>query len=162
MGTAVVIDFSDRYGPEVAKSKTISSDDIKEKIAKNNLDINENDIVIINTGWHKIFYSEPIKYYTEFCTLSDDAGMWLKNKKIKMIGIDACDVDEHKYYTKFPYDNPPNHTKNFLPNDIFIIENVGGEIDMVLNKRIYIIAAPLSLSGRFAASSPIRLIGGIL
>jgi len=160
MGSAIVIDLSDKYGPEVAKSTPITVDDLENKLKEVNLEVRERDMVIINTGWHRIFTSEPLRYYCDYCTLSAEAGAWLASKKVKLVGLDVCDADEHKYFKEPPF-LPPNHATNFLPNNIFIIENVGGEIDLVLNKRIYLIVAPLNLGGFFAASSPIRLIGGI-
>jgi arylformamidase len=160
MGSAIVIDLSNKYGPEVAKSNPITIEDLENKLKEVNLEVRERDMVIINTGWHKIFFSEPLRYYRDYCSLSAEAGAWLASKKVNLVGLDTCDADEYRYYEVTP-SLPPNHTKNFLPNDIFIIENVGGEIDLVLNKRIYLIVAPLNLGGFFAASSPIRLIGGI-
>lgn len=160
MGPAIVIDLSDKYGPEVAQLKPIIVEDLENKLKEVNLEIREGDMVIINTGWHKIFSSEPLRYYRDYCTIGDEAGAWLARKKVKLVGVDSCDIDEHRYF-KDPPCLPPNHAKNLLPNDIFVIENVGGEIDLVLNKRIYLIVAPLNLGGFFAASSPIRLIGGI-
>jgi kynurenine formamidase len=160
MGSAIVIDISDKYGPEVAKSNPITIENLENKLTEVNLEVKERDMVIINTGWHKIFSSEPLRYYSDYCTLSAEAGAWLASKKVNLVGLDVCDVDEHRYFKEPPF-LPPNHAKNFLPNNIFIIENVGGEIDMVLNKRIYLIVAPLNLGGFFAASSPIRLIGGV-
>ncbi|GAB4112305.1 MAG: cyclase family protein [Candidatus Caldatribacteriota bacterium] len=156
-GSAIVIDISEEYGPNVAKSKAITIESLKKALTKANLEIKENDMIVVNTGWHKIFNSDPLKYYRDYCTFSSEAGSWLANKKVKLVGIDACDVDEHRYFEVPPF-SPPNHGKNFLPNNIFIIENVGGEIDLVLNKRISLIVAPLNLGGFFAASSPIRLI----
>ncbi len=157
MGPAIVIDISGEYGPAIAKSKPITVDSLKEALKNSNLEIKENDMLIVNTGWHKIFDSEPLRYYKDYCTFSAEVGAWLASKKIKLVGIDTCDVDEHKYFESAPF-FPPNHSKNFLPNNIFIIENVGGEIDLIINKRIYLIVAPLNIGGFFAASSPIRLI----
>jgi len=157
IGPAVIVDISEEYRPGLAKSKPITVDSIKRALTRSDNDIKENDMVIVNTGWHKIFDSEPLRYYRDYCPFSAEAGAWLASKKVKLVGIDACDVDEHKYFETPPF-LPPNHSKNFLPNNIFIIENVGGEIDSVLNKRIYLVVAPLNLGGFFAASSPIRLI----
>jgi kynurenine formamidase len=157
IGPAVIIDISEEYGPDVAKSKPITLDALKRGLVNSKIDIKENDMIIVNTGWHKIFDSEPLRYYRDYCTFSPEAGAWLASKKVKLVGIDACDVDEHKYFETPPF-FPPNHSKNFLPNNIFIIENVGGELDLISNKRVYLIVAPLNLGGFFAASSPIRLI----
>lgn len=158
MGFAVILDFSSKYGPDVGELKTISVEDLKDKLKETDLELREREMIIIHTGWHKIFYSEPLKYYKDYCTLSSDAGNWLASKGVSLVGIDTCDVDEYKYYNKLP-SSPPNHTKHFLSNNIFIIENVGGEIELALNRKIFLIVAPLNIGGFFAASSPIRLIG---
>jgi len=101
------------------------------------------------------FESQPKRYYQDYSSLSDEAGKWLADRKIKLVGIDTCDVDLHLYYEKPPF-KPPNHTKNFLPNNILIVENVGGEIDRVINKKLLFIVSPLKWT---AEASPVRIIG---
>lgn len=157
IGEAVVLDLSETYGPDKAKSQAITATSLKACLKKTGLQINAGDMVIVHTGWHRVYYSNPLKYYRDFCTFSAEAGAWLAEQKVRLVGVDACDVDERKFFETPPF-TPPNHSVNFLPNDIFIIENVGGEIEKVLNRRVNLIVAPLNITGPFAASSPIRLI----
>lgn len=158
LGEAVVLDVSSKYGPETCKSKPIQLEDLEVAAKQAGLQVNAGDMVLIHTGWHHLYYQDPLRYYRDYCALSAEAGAWLASRKVRLVGVDACDVDEHRFFEVPPPFFPPNHARNFLPNDIFIIENVGGEIDHVLNRRIDLIVAPLNLAGFYAASSPIRLI----
>jgi kynurenine formamidase len=158
LGEAVVLDVSGEYGPERSKSRPVQPEDLEEAAKRAGLQVNEGDMVLIHTGWHHLYHQDPLRYYRDYCTLSGAAGAWLASRKVRLVGVDACDVDEHKFFEVTPPFQPPNHSQNFLPNDIFIIENVGGQIDQVLNRRVDLIVAPLNLAGFYAASSPIRLI----
>ncbi|TET63037.1 cyclase family protein [Candidatus Aerophobetes bacterium] len=157
VGEGLVVDLSDKYGPSCGKNLCISQRDLEMAVEKTEKTLQSDDMIIINTGWHHLFDTHPQDYYAYSTAISDGAGSWLAEKKVKLVGIDACDVDDHKFFAQPPF-HPPNHGKNFLPNNILIIENVGGEVDKVVGKKLLIIASPLNIKGIHGSSSPIRLI----
>lgn len=157
VGPGLVIDLSDQYGPSCGKSLCISKEDLQIAVRNTGSTLDPDDMIIINTGWHQLFDSSPKDYYAYSTAISDEAGRWLVERKAKLVGIDACDVDDHAFFAQPPF-HPPNHAKNFLPNNILIIENVGGDVATVVGRKLLMVASPLKIEGIHGSSSPIRLI----
>jgi kynurenine formamidase len=122
-------------------------------------EILEDDIVIINTGWHRR-YSDSQDYFGHAPGLSKQAADWLCARKVKLVGVDTGTVDhplatsigphrngpqikyllpEYKKATgreaiaDFPDWNPAHRT--LLSAGIPTIENVGADLDEVSGKR---------------------------
>jgi arylformamidase len=157
VGPGLVVDVSAQYGPDRGKNKAVSAADLQAAIEATGCSLDPGDMIIVNTGWHHLFKSEPERYYKEFSTLSGEAGAWLAKRGVKLVGVDCCDVDEKRFYAAKPF-APPNHSQHLLPNAICICENVGGEVDKVLGKKPLIVAAPLPILGEHGNASPIRLL----
>lgn len=117
------------------------------------------DIVLINTGWHRR-YADSKEYFGYAPGLSKAAAQWLVEKKVKLVGVDTGTVDhplatsigphrngpqikyllpEYKEKTgreaikDFPEWNPAHRT--LLEAGIPTIENVGADLDAVSGKR---------------------------
>lgn len=128
--------------------------------------VRENDIVVLNTGWHRR-YSDSQDYFGCAPGLSAEAAQWLVEKKIALFGIDTAAVDHplatslglHRngplmkrlpaYYREqtgrdpkadFPRWNPAHRT--LLKAGIPTIENVGGGLADVTGKRCTFQAYP--------------------
>jgi len=159
IGKGVVVDIPKK------KWEVITPEDLE----KADPPIEPGDIVIIHTGWHK-FWGDNIKYYIYSPGLYKEAGEWLVKKKVKMVGIDNQALDHplgtriaqppplvpwvleaykretgREVYQDFPYWEPCHRL--LLTHGIMGIENVGGDIDKVLGKRVTIIALPLKWFG---------------
>jgi len=135
--------------------------------------IEEGDIVIINSGWHK-YFGDSTRYFCFAPGLYKDAAEWFVKKRVKGVGVDqpAMDhplgtrlvqtgggmppllpwlIDLYKkvtgrdVYQDFPYWEPCHRI--LYTHGIFGIENVGGEIDKVTGKRCVIAAFPLKWIG---------------
>jgi len=103
----------------------------------------------------------------EFCE-------WVLDRKIRWLAVDAISTD-HPFNTKvrearrdlipfveqkigmsldeafpWPRDYQATHTKLF-PKGVFHVENVGGHIDLVLNRRVWVGAFPFRFKGGEAA-----------
>ncbi|GGZ66087.1 cyclase family protein [Paraglaciecola chathamensis] len=128
--------------------------------------LKEDDIVLINTGWHQR-YADSQEYFGHSPGLSEEAAQWLVDKKVKMVGVDTPQVDhplatslgEHRngptmkrlapqYQQetgrKASEDYPdwiPAH-KLLLKHGIPTIENVGGDLNTVTGKRCTFHAMP--------------------
>lgn len=110
-----------------------------------NHDINANDTILINTDWSN--NSKLKKYFERNPGLSEEAAIYLADKRINLIGIDSPSIDPS-------YDTEFKSHKIFSNNDILIIENLTN-LDKLLDK-IYIkfIALPLRLNN--CSGSPVR------
>jgi arylformamidase len=131
-GKGVVLDFKDFESCQPIK---------REDLEKATPTIEEGDILLINTGWHKQ-YGTP-EYNTKHPGIDGESvGSFLLEKKIKMVGMDTmcpepCD--------EFSHWSHPLHRICLIENEIPLIENLGGDIDEVTGKRCYIIALPIKL-----------------
>ena len=157
IGRAVALDLSEHYGPETPPSRGISRTHLQERLTQNDLSLEAGDALIVYTGRAPLFLSDPSRYYEEYCTLDAEAAQWAADKGVRLIGIDAPDIDLRTEYTEQPY-RAGNH-RLLLGRGIYIIENVGGEITRVLDKSFELIPAPLKVQGEFASGAPVRLIG---
>lgn len=136
-GTGIWLDVSHRLRPR----GEINAKDLRESEAKTGDRIRPGDIVLIFTGWSTI--QDPVAYSTEFMGLSRDAGEWLRERKVRTVGIDSCNMDAHNL-------EHPVHM-NFLrpkslglPSDDFIaiIENLVN-IERIPSSRFHFSGAPI-------------------
>lgn len=129
-------------------------------------EIRPGDIVIINTGWHH-YYGDNQKYFVYSPGLYKEAGIWLKERGVKGVGVDqqALDhplataigphgsgpivprvIDEYREWCgreladDFPEWEPCH--RQLLGNGIVGFENVGGDLDKVTGKRVTFAAFP--------------------
>jgi kynurenine formamidase len=140
----------------------ITPDDLEKATPK----IETNDIVMINTGAHRL-YGDNDDYYGYSPGLYKEAAEWLVAKKVKMVGVDVQALDhplgtymaphgmgptmphlnaEYKAETgrnildDFPLWEPAH--KILMGNGIPGIENIGGDLDKVAGKRCTFMAFP--------------------
>lgn len=128
--------------------------------------VRKGDIVLIVTGWHGKF-SDSQEYFGEAPGLSTEAAQWLIDQEASLVGVDTPAIDHplatslglhrggplmkrlpKKYQdetgrdpkTDFPEWNPAHRL--LLAAGIPTIENVGGDVDELLNTRCTLHAAP--------------------
>lgn len=128
--------------------------------------IQENDLVIIVTGWHHK-YSDSLEYFGDSPGLSIGAAEWLVEKKVALVGMDTPQIDhpmatslgQHrggplmnrvcaKYTDTTGLDPKREHPhwngahKVLLGAGIPTIENVGGDVDAVAGNSALLHALP--------------------
>ncbi len=128
--------------------------------------IQENDIVMINTGSHRKFGDNP-DYFAYSPGLYKESAEWLVQRKVKLVGVDVQALDhplgtflgphgpgpaqphlndEYKALTgrdiidDFPLWEPAH--KILMSNGIPGIENIGGDLDKITGKRCTFFAFP--------------------
>ena len=158
-GTGVIVDF--RY---MKKWDVVTAKDLENANPK----IEEGDIVLMNTGWHHYWRVDDNIYYNHYPGMYTEAGEWLLDKKVKMVGgtWGATDICLAHYPLKKDYpwlyeeymqetgkdpdkefpDYEPCH-QIFSSNLVPAIENVGGDIDEVTGMRCTIAASPIKIAG---------------
>ncbi|HKL12106.1 MAG TPA: cyclase family protein [Halanaerobiales bacterium] len=155
-GEGVIVDLSDA----VEDYDIYTSEMIEERV-----DVKEGDILIINTGYHKYGWDQPEadeeRYFMKHPGPNMEFAFWAMEKKLKWIGVDCGSADhpmntvckklrpdlakEAEEHLGAPLDevfsHPESrqlmHTKLF-PEGIIHAENIGGEIDELLNQRVKI------------------------
>jgi len=156
-GTGVVVDIpKEKWG-------VITPDDLEKARPK----IEKGDIVIVHTGWHSK-YADSTEYFCYSPGLYKEAAEWFVDKGIKAVGVDQQALDhplgtaigphgpgplrpdvceEYKKETgrdvleDFPEWEPCHNI--IMRNGIMGWENVGGDIDEVLGKRVTIVGFPI-------------------
>ncbi|MEJ2744875.1 MAG: cyclase family protein [bacterium] len=151
----VIVDLSD-----IAEDYGIyTSKDITDRV-----EVKEGDILIINTGYHKYGWDQPeadeVRYMVKHPGPQREFAIWCKKMKIKWIGVDCGSADTkirewmpkqaaecEAYFGKkfgksidqmFPVDHYQLMHIDLFPHDIIHAENLGGDIDKVLNRRMVI------------------------
>ncbi|MCK4642471.1 cyclase family protein [bacterium] len=153
----VVVDLSD-----MAEDYSIyTSKDVEDRV-----EVKEGDILIINTGYHKYAWDQPEADEQRYMMMHPGPAMefahWAIKKKLKWIGVD-CGSADHPFNTKirdwrpdlakkadaylkdkygkgleeiFPGDHYQLMHVVMFPKHIIHAENLGGEIDKILNRRL--------------------------
>jgi len=144
------------------KWEVITPDDLERARPR----IEPGDIVIINTGWHH-HYGDTSTYFAYSPGLYKEAGIWLRERGVKLVGIDNQALDHPLATALGPHRNGPllPHLlkeykaetgreviddfsewepchRQLLAAGIPGIENVGGDLDQVTGKRCTFAAFP--------------------
>ncbi len=158
VGEGVIVDISD----EVEDFDIYTSDMIEDKLAEHDLEIKKNDILIINTGYHKYGWDQPeadeVRYFMKHPGPNMEFAHWCIEKDLNWLGVD-CGSQDHPMNTVLrdfrpdiaeeaeehlgqPLDEIFSHDDTYqlmhtqlFPEEIIHAENLGGEIEEVLNTR---------------------------
>lgn len=95
--------------------------------------IGAGDIVLLHTGMSDK-YHEPV-YFEDYPAMSDEIAEYLVGTKAKMVGVDACSVDNK--------DGFPIH-KTLLAGNVLIIENLTN-LNQLTDKEFDVYALPIKL-----------------
>jgi len=129
-------------------------------------EVRKGDIVVIVTGWHHK-YSDSLEYFGRSPGLSKDAAEWLVKKECRLVAVDTQQIDHplatslgpHRggptmrrlageYQSATGLDPKKEHgewniaNKTLLAAGIPTIEQVGGDVDLLLGKRATFAATP--------------------
>ncbi|MBW7889761.1 MAG: cyclase family protein [Chitinophagaceae bacterium] len=99
--------------------------------------------IIYETGWHKHFGEE--NFFSDFPSLTQEAGRYLAGKNIRMLGMDTPTPGKDWYEI---------HHDILLPKEIVIVESLAN-LDMAPDEFTFI-GFPLNFKGR--DGSPIRAV----
>jgi kynurenine formamidase len=128
--------------------------------------VQKDDIVVIVTGWHHK-YSDGLEYFGESPGLAKDAAEWLVAKGVKMVMVDTQQID-HPLATSLGPHRGGAHMKRLageyqqttgkdpkqahgewnvahkilLSAGIPTVEQIGGDVDTVVGKRVTLAATP--------------------
>lgn len=142
-GPAMWLDVSHRCGP----SAVITAKDLREAEARSGTAIMPNDIVLIYTGWSTV--NDPKPYALQHMGISKDAGEWLRERKVKTVGIDTCNIDVRGELTLPVHMNFLRPRSLGLPDHDFIaiIENLVN-INKIPKSRFTFYGAPIPYVGK--------------
>jgi len=167
-GPGVVVDISDVVG---------EWDIIKPEHVTSKIEVKKGDILVYHTGFHHLYTKDEEGYLCRHPGPSKEFAEWALRMDLRWIGVDCGSADHPmntyaipklkpdlvKEYEKrmgksleeiFPRSEVHPMHKLFR-HDLIHAENVGGDIDEVLNKRVMIGAFPWRFVGGEASISRI-------
>lgn len=170
VGEGVIVDISDLVGDLDIYTPSM----IEERLREHNLELRPGDILIIHTGYHKYAWYQPaadtVRYVLKHPGPTVEFAKWVLGKRLSWLGVDAISQDhplntvirrvrpdiveefEKRHGRKvqevmpWPENYQVMHTLLF-PHGIVHAENLGGEIERVLNRRCIISGAPFKFQG---------------
>jgi len=167
-GEAAVVDLSD-----IAEDYGIyTSKDITDRI-----EVRKRDILIIHTGYHRYAWDQPeadeVRYMCKHPGPTMEFVSWCRERELKWIGVD-CGSADHPMNTKirdwmphlaeeceqylrqkykqglkeiFPQEHYQLMHIQLFPHNLIHAENLGGDIDRILNRRITVGCFPWRFVG---------------
>jgi len=156
---AAIVDLSD----QVANYDIYTSQMVEDKV-----EVKEGDILIIHTGYHHFGWDMPtaneIRYMVQHPGPDREFAEWAKKKKLRWIGVDCGSADHpmntiirdwmprqakqaEKYFQKKygkgladVFDDSKYQLMHIemFPHGIIHAECVGGEIDLLINRRVQV------------------------
>ncbi|MHB8566213.1 MAG: cyclase family protein [Nitrososphaerales archaeon] len=161
----VIVDVSDK----IKDWDIIYPEHVTDKV-----DVKDGDIIIFHTGWHHYYKGEreenELKYFCYAPGPDAEMAKWMLKKKIRWFGMDTSSGD-HPMNTGLVKKSRPDLVKEFekkmgknieeifpssgssimhtmlFPHKIIHAENLGGDLDKVLNRRCTIGAFPWNFVG---------------
>lgn len=131
-----------------------------EDLEKAQPKIEEGDIVIINSGWHKNFcgpitnFQKAVYFANKNPGVTREGAEWFVKKGVKVVGVDFLGVDHPRYWDSGDATWPVHRT--LLSNNIPMLQLLGGQIDEVTGKRCMIACPPVNFVGGDAF--PVRVL----
>jgi len=110
----------------------------------------KNKAVLINTGWDKNWNTE--KYYSNHPYLTVNAAEYLREQKIKLVGIDSHNIDNTNQNSR------PVHTA-LLGSNILIVEHLCN-LEKLYKKNFSFSAVPPKIKG--TGTFPVRAMAKVL
>lgn len=166
---ALDFDFLVHEGAVVDLSDAVEDYSIyTSKMVEDRVEVKEGDILIINTGYHKYGWDQPladeVRYFTRHPGPDREFAIWAKKKKLRWIGVD-CGSADHPHNTKIRDWMPKEAAKcdayfkekygksleeifsddkyqmmhlEMFNHGIIHAESMGGDIDLLSNQRVTI------------------------
>jgi len=146
-------------------------------------EVRKGDVVVIVTGWHHK-YSDSQEYFGESPGLSRDAAEWLVEKECKLVAVDTQQIDHPLATSLGPHRGGPTmrrlageyqratgldpreeHAEWNIAHKILLgagiptIEQVGGDVDVLLGQRATFAAIPWRF--KHGDACPVRFVAMI-
>lgn len=141
IGRGVILDFT-----KTEAKGEISASDLRRAEKATGTSLNEEDIVLIRTGWDKFLGTD--KYTTAYPGLTKDAAKFLVEKRVGALGVDDPNPD-HPDASDFPVHN------TLLPKGVLIVENLAN-LGSITRATFRFVGLPLKI--RDGTGSPIRAV----
>mgnify|MGYP006266036709 CR=1 FL=1 len=152
----ILVDMRGLLGRPMALSEEFGVAALQDALARQGLGrdaIGEGDVVFTNTGWGEYWKRDNAKFNAGTPGLSAEAGRWLAERKVMLVGSDNWAVEAIPKPDGSLF--APNHQRFLVREGIYIMENL--DFSALIEAGVYEFAfsfAPIPLKG--ATGSPAR------
>jgi len=86
---AVLLDIPSAKGMDILPPRYgITSADLEEAVKKQNVMINEGDVILVRTGYSRYFTTDKEKYLHDFAGITEESAKWIIDRRPSLFGID--------------------------------------------------------------------------
>lgn len=124
----------------------VTVQDLEQALARQKVSIQRGDVVLVNTGWGRLWGKDNAKYQATNPGIGFSAAEWLARQGPVVVGGDSAPVEVSP--TPDPKLSLPVHQILLVVNGIHVLENL--KLDELAAKRVYefaFIIQPLKLQG---------------
>jgi len=148
----VLLDIAALKGVDMLGDRyEITAEDLQAALARQNLNLETGDAVIINTGFWRLWGTDNAHYYRTQPGLGVAAAEWLAAQQPMIVGADSCCVEVNP--NPDPNLSSPVHQILLVANGIYMIESL--KLDELIEKNVDEFAftvQPLKLTGATGSS----------
>jgi kynurenine formamidase len=147
MGRGVLIDVAAYKGVEtLPDAYEITVEDLEGALKKQNLALQPGDVILINTGWHKLWGKDNARYNKSCPGIGVKSAQWLISKDPMLLGSDNWPVEVAP--NPDPLISLPVHQIALVVNGVHLLENLN--LNELAAKQVYefaFIMQPMKLYG---------------
>ena len=142
----IMLDLPKHRGVEnMGPGEVVGGDELDAIANAQGFTLNSGDILLIRTGWHKVFYSDNALWNSAVPGPDGSLASWLKDRNICAIGADQPTVEARKSLSE----PEPSYLHRYALRDlgIYLLENLN--LEDLAKDQIYeflFVGAPLPLT----------------
>lgn len=146
VGRGVLLDMAGfKQREHLDAAEAITADDLDACAAAQGVEIRAGDILLLRTGWIRVFDQDQEKFYASEPGLDTSTIAWLKEHDIVAVAADNHAVE---VMTQVPPDDLPIHKAAIRDLGLYLVEYLN--LEALAADRVYeslIVIAPLPLTG---------------
>jgi kynurenine formamidase len=151
IGRGVFLDVPALLGVEhLDDVHVITPDELERCLARTGTEIRSGDVVVIRTGWRRVFDTDPDRYFATSPGIGIDAARWLVARDIAGVAADNISVEVQTPHDRFEGGSaaPECHKLLIRDHGIYMMELLNlEELAVRAPGEFLYIAAPLKIKG---------------
>jgi kynurenine formamidase len=151
----VLLDVAAVRGRSLEAGEVVTVDDLKRAAAATGAGVRSGDIVLIRTGYGRLYIEDPDRYGAAWPGIGKEAAPWLTSKGVLAVGADNMALEVHP--EERSDESMPVHMHMLVETGTYIIEQANLDpLAALAPSEFLCLCLPLLFVG--ATASPIRLL----
>lgn len=151
IGRGVFIDVPALYGLDHLEDRhVITSAELERCLREKGIEICSGDVVVIRTGWRRVFETDPDRYFAASPGIGIEAARWLASLDIAAVASDNVAVEVQIAHDRFEAGSvaPECHKLLIRDHGIYMLELLNlEELAVRAPSEFLFVAAPLKIRG---------------